>query len=223
MVASYELGGGWMHIDDVKIGKRSFLGNSGMAAPGRKVPKNGLVAVLSAAPDRAKSGSSWLGSPPIRLRRTAAETDTSRTFDPPTRLKVARAVIETLRLIPVMISFGLGIFMLLSLQYIAQQANYVIAGLISGLLLILCGAIACCVAAAAKWAVVGRIEVSEQRTLRRLRGNRCRTVVRERRNRHPDPQPLAAPPRRTDRQGRVVRNLLASRGRPGDSRRGRHR
>ncbi|OBA34372.1 amino acid adenylation protein [Gordonia sp. 852002-51296_SCH5728562-b] len=161
MVASYELGGGWMHIDDVKIGKRSFLGNSGMAAPGRKVPKNGLVAVLSAAPDRAKSGSSWLGSPPIRLRRTAAETDTSRTFDPPMRLKVARAVIETLRLIPVMISFGLGIFMLLSLQYIAQQANYVIAGLVSGLLLVLCGAIACCIAAAAKWAVVGRIEVSE--------------------------------------------------------------
>lgn len=132
-----------------------------MAAPGRKVPKNGLVAVLSAAPDRAKSGSSWLGSPPIRLRRTAATTDTSRTFDPPVRLKVARAVIETLRLIPVMISFGLGIFMLLSLQYIAQQANYAIAGLVSGLLLILCGAIACCIAAAAKWAVVGRIEVSE--------------------------------------------------------------
>lgn len=77
------------------------------------------------------------------------------------RLKVARAVIETLRLIPVMISFGLGIFMLLSLQYIAQQANYVIAGLVSGLLLVLCGAIACCIAAAAKWAVVGRIEVSE--------------------------------------------------------------
>ena len=60
-----------------------------------------------------------------------------------------------------MISFGLGIFMLLSLQYIAQQANYVIAGLVSGLLLLLCGAIACCIAAAAKWAVVGRIEVSE--------------------------------------------------------------
>ncbi|MGV9825978.1 MULTISPECIES: Pls/PosA family non-ribosomal peptide synthetase [unclassified Gordonia (in: high G+C Gram-positive bacteria)] len=161
MVASYELGGGWMHIDDAKIGKRSFLGNSGMAGPGRKVPKNGLVAVLSAAPDRAKSGSSWLGSPPVRLRRTAATTDSSRTFDPPVRLKVARAVIETLRLIPVMISFGLGIFVLLGLQYIASQSNYVVAAVLSGLLLLVAGAIACCVAAAAKWAVVGRIEVSE--------------------------------------------------------------
>ncbi len=40
MVASYELGGGWMHIDEAKIGKRAFLGNSGMTGPGRKVPKN---------------------------------------------------------------------------------------------------------------------------------------------------------------------------------------
>ncbi|WP_174519045.1 Pls/PosA family non-ribosomal peptide synthetase [Gordonia desulfuricans] len=161
MVASYELGGGWLHIDDAKIGKRSFLGNSGITGPGRKVPKNGLVAVLSAAPNRAKSGSSWLGSPPVRLRRTAAETDTSRTFDPPTGLKVARAVIETLRLIPVMVSFGLGIFMLLGLQYIASQSDFVVAGLVSGLLLLVAGAAACCIAAAAKWLVVGPIRVSE--------------------------------------------------------------
>ncbi|GAA1482084.1 non-ribosomal peptide synthetase [Gordonia sinesedis] len=161
MVASYELGGGWLHIDEAKIGKRSFLGNSGITGPGRKVPKNGLVAVLSAAPDRAKSGSSWLGSPPIRLRRTAAETDTSRTFDPPTKLKVARALIETLRIIPVMVSFGLGIFMLLGLQYIAQQTTFWIAAAVSGLLLLVAGAAACCIAAAAKWLVVGRIEVSE--------------------------------------------------------------
>ncbi|UAK36608.1 amino acid adenylation domain-containing protein [Gordonia bronchialis] len=161
MVASYELGGGWLHIDEAKIGKRSFLGNSGMTGPGRKVPKNGLVAVLSATPDRAKSGSSWLGSPPVRLRRTAAEIDTSRTFDPPTKLKVARAVIETLRLVPVMVSFGLGIFMLLGLQYIASQSHYGIAALVSGLLLLVAGVCACCIAAAAKWLVVGRIRVSE--------------------------------------------------------------
>ncbi|MCH5644545.1 Pls/PosA family non-ribosomal peptide synthetase [Gordonia sp. ABSL49_1] len=161
MVASYELGGGWLHIDEAKIGKRSFLGNSGMTAPGRKVPKNGLVAVLSATPDRAKSGSSWLGSPPVRLRRTAAETDTSRTFDPPMRLKVARAVIETLRLVPVMVSFGLGIFMLLGLQYIASQSHYGIAALVSGLILLVAGMCACCIAACAKWLVVGRITVSE--------------------------------------------------------------
>ena len=71
MVAGYELGGGWLRVEHVRIGKHAFVGNSGMAAPGRKVPKQGLVAVLSAAPRRkkAKAGSSWLGSPPRPLRR----------------------------------------------------------------------------------------------------------------------------------------------------------
>ncbi len=71
LLGSYELGGGWLRIEHVEIGKHAFVGNSGMAAPGRKVPKRGLVAVLSAAPRRtkAKAGTSWLGSPPTKLRR----------------------------------------------------------------------------------------------------------------------------------------------------------
>ena len=56
MVATYELGGGWLHIAPREIGKRAFLGNSGMAAPGRAVPNRGLVGVLSAAPQKAKKG-----------------------------------------------------------------------------------------------------------------------------------------------------------------------
>ena len=73
LLGGYELGGGWLRIDEVKIGKHAFLGNSGMAAPGRKVPKRSLVAVLSAAPRRtkAKAGMSWIGSPPTKLRRSA--------------------------------------------------------------------------------------------------------------------------------------------------------
>ena len=34
MVASYELGGGWLRVAPARIGKRAFLGNSGMTAPG---------------------------------------------------------------------------------------------------------------------------------------------------------------------------------------------
>ena len=48
-----------------------------MPAAGRRVPRNGLVAVLSAAPAaKAKAGTSWLGSPPVRLRRTQWPTAT---------------------------------------------------------------------------------------------------------------------------------------------------
>ena len=65
LVGCYELGGGWIRVDPVKIGKRAFVGNSGMAAPGRKVPKESLVAVLSAAPAaRRGQGRLELGGQP---------------------------------------------------------------------------------------------------------------------------------------------------------------
>ena len=69
-----------------KVGKRAFLGNSGMAAGGRTVPKNGLVAVLSAAPARSRRpGSSWLGSPPVQLRRHAERRGDHEPHVPPAR------------------------------------------------------------------------------------------------------------------------------------------
>lgn len=157
MVASYGLGGGWMHIEQAKIGKRAFLGNSGMTAPGRRVPKNGLVAVLSATPSKAKSGSSWLGSPPVRLRRAAGDTDAARTFNPPMRLKIARGVVETCRLIPVMVTFGIGLGVLFALEALVGAVGFWFAALLSGVILLVAGAVAGAITIAAKWIVVGRI------------------------------------------------------------------
>ncbi|GAA4472350.1 non-ribosomal peptide synthetase [Rhodococcus olei] len=161
MVASYELGGGWLHIQEAKVGKRAFLGNSGMAGPGRRVPKNGLVAVLSAAPSKAKSGSSWLGSPPVRLRRSASDGDAERTFAPPTRLKIARGAVETCRLLPVMVTFGIGLAVLFGLQAIALDVGFWAAALLSGILLLIAGAVAGLVTVVAKWVTVGRIGRTE--------------------------------------------------------------
>ena len=124
MVASYELGGGWMRIAPAKIGKRSFLGNSGMTAAGRSVPKNSLVAVLSATPGKAKSGTSWLGSPPVRLRRTAVASDSTRTFQPPARLKVARTLWELCRFVPVALTVGLALGVLLVFDWLATAVGY---------------------------------------------------------------------------------------------------
>jgi len=161
MIASYELGGGWMRIGAAKVGKRAFLGNSGMTAPGRRVPKDGLVAVLSAAPEKSKAGSSWLGSPPVRLRRTAGDADTARTFDPPPRLQIARGLVETCRLIPVMVTFGIGLGVLFVLASAAAVVGYWFAALISGVILLCAGVFAGTVAVAAKWLLVGRIEKVE--------------------------------------------------------------
>jgi non-ribosomal peptide synthetase-like protein len=161
MVASYELGGGWIHVAQAVIGKRAFLGNSGITQPGRKVPDDGLVAVLSATPHKAKAGSSWLGSPPVRLRRKPTAADALRTFHPPTKLKAMRGAVETCRLIPVIISFGIGVAVLLALQALVIGLGYLWTALAGGLVLLVAGAVAGTIAVLAKRVVVGRIAAIE--------------------------------------------------------------
>ncbi|RAV15080.1 amino acid adenylation protein [Mycolicibacterium sp. GF69] len=161
MVASYELGGGWIHVAKATIGKRAFLGNSGITQPGRRVPDDGLVAVLSAAPRKAKAGSSWLGSPPVRLRRRPTAANALRTFHPSPRLKLLRALVETCRIVPLIVTFGIGVAVLLVLQWLAVQAGWEWAALGGGAVLLVAGAVAGIVAVVAKWAVVGRIAADE--------------------------------------------------------------
>jgi non-ribosomal peptide synthetase-like protein len=162
MVASYELGGGWIHIARATVGKRAFLGNSGITQPGRRVPDDGLVAVLSATPPKAKTGSSWLGSPPIRLRRNADVADAALTFAPPLRLKIMRGIVETCRVVPLVLTFAIGVAVLAALQAVALRGGYGWAALAGGVVLLIAGAVAGATAVAAKWLVVGRIPAGEQ-------------------------------------------------------------
>ncbi|MEU0569931.1 Pls/PosA family non-ribosomal peptide synthetase, partial [Nonomuraea sp. NPDC005983] len=157
MVAPYELDGGWMRIASARIGKRAFLGNSGMTAPGRKVPKDGLVGVLSATPKKAKSGSSYVGMPPVELRRTAEEGDRSRTYDPPARLKVARALVESCRVLPAMATVALAVLAAAALEWLAARFGFAVAALLGGVVMLVAGVVAAAVATTAKWALLGRI------------------------------------------------------------------
>jgi non-ribosomal peptide synthetase-like protein len=156
MVAAYELSHGWLHVAPVRIGKRAFLGNSGMAAPGHAVPKRGLVGVLSSAPRKAKKGTSWLGMPPTRLRRVAASGTDGRTFAPPRRLRLARAVIEACRVVPVACSAALAVLVLAALAGLWSAGGPWLAALVAGPLLLAAGLLGCAVTTAAKWALVGR-------------------------------------------------------------------
>lgn len=161
MVGSYELAGGWLRIGRAKVGKRAFLGNSGMAAPGRKVPRDALVAVLSAAPQRAKRGTSWVGSPPVRMRRAAQDADAARTYAPPARLRVARAGVEALRVLPVAAAAALAVGLLVALQVVVQAAGWWAAALLAGPFVIAAGGVAAAVTTGAKWLLVGRVRVGE--------------------------------------------------------------
>ncbi|WP_435824120.1 Pls/PosA family non-ribosomal peptide synthetase [Actinoplanes missouriensis] len=162
MVATYELSHGWLRVAPARIGKQAFLGNSGMAAPGRSVPKRGLVGVLSSAPHKAKKGSSWLGAPPMPLRRTVESGDASRTFAPPLPLKLARAAIELCRIVPVMLAGALAVLVLASLGWIWQAAGGWAAALAAGPVLFAAAITAGLTATAAKWLLIGRFRVSER-------------------------------------------------------------
>ncbi len=161
MVASYELGGGWMRIDEARIGARAFLGNSGMTAAGRKVPRDGLVGVLSAAPKKAKAGDSYLGMPPIKLPRAVEAGDLSRTFEPPRRLLVARAAVELCRVVPVLLSAALAVLVLTAFAAAADAWGWWAAGLLGTVALPAAAAVACTAAIAAKWLLVGRFRTGE--------------------------------------------------------------
>ena len=161
MVACYELGGGWMHIGPAKVGRRAFLGNSGMAGPGRTVPRNGLVAVLSSTPRKAKRGSSWLGNPPARLRRRPTDADESRTFHPPVRLKVARSLWELLRILAGFTTAWIALLVLALLDLLWLRLGLGAAIGLSGVVMLTAGAVAAAVTTVVKWTLVGRIDASE--------------------------------------------------------------
>ena len=159
LLGGYELGGGWLRVERIKIGKRAFVGNSGMTAPGRKVPKQSLVAVLSAAPGRkkAKAGSSWLGSPPVQLRRQSDSGDGTRTYEPPQRLKVARAAVELCRLLAVMASVLIAVGVVAALDGLLDGLGLLAATLLAGIVLMIAGGVAATMTSAAKWLLVGRL------------------------------------------------------------------
>ncbi|MEU9029352.1 Pls/PosA family non-ribosomal peptide synthetase [Streptomyces sp. NPDC048383] len=163
LTAPYELGGGWMRIGPSEIGRRAFLGNSGMTAPGRSVPDDGLVGVLSATPKKAKKGSSYLGLPPVKLPRSAAAADRSRTYDPPARLLWARGLVELCRLVPVFCSAALAVLTAAGLCALitASGLGTWAAALLSGVVLLVAGVAACLVSVAAKWLLVGRHRTGE--------------------------------------------------------------
>ncbi|WLW56261.1 Pls/PosA family non-ribosomal peptide synthetase [Streptomyces sp. YU58] len=159
LTAPYELGGGWMRIGRAEIGRRAFLGNSGMTAPGRSVPDGGLVGVLSATPKKAKKGTSYLGLPPVKLPRSTSGGDQSRTYDPPARLLWARGVVELCRIVPVFCSAWLAVLTVAALCALASLGAW--APLLSGLVLFGAGITAGLVSVAAKWALVGRHRAGE--------------------------------------------------------------
>ncbi|WP_080796741.1 Pls/PosA family non-ribosomal peptide synthetase [Corynebacterium pacaense] len=158
LIGGYELGNGWLLTGETRIGKRSFLGNSGIAGPERKLGKNSLVAVLSSTPKKAKASSNWWGSPPERMRRVTIEVDEgeAKTYNPGVGVKIARGLVETARLLAPMSSGVLAALTLIILQYLTVSVGLWFAWLLGGFVLMAVGAAAMLLTVVVKWVCVGK-------------------------------------------------------------------
>lgn len=161
LVAPFELRGGWLRLGTVRIGRRAFVGNSGIVDPGHDVPDHSLVGVLSNAPADGEPGSSWLGRPAMPLPRVATQADPARTFAPPRRLVRARAAVELCRVLPLMCGLALAEGVFLTEQDAFAQGGLGLAALVGAPLLLASGLVALLVTTLAKWLLVGRFTVSE--------------------------------------------------------------
>jgi non-ribosomal peptide synthetase-like protein len=123
--------------------------------------------VLSAAPQRgtAKAGSSWIGSPPTQLRRAAGEADASRTYAPSTRLRMLRGIVETGRVVPMLLAVCLPVGVVLGMLAVLGDAwswgGFAATVVVAPLLLLAASGLAALIAVAAKWVLVGRVREGE--------------------------------------------------------------
>lgn len=168
LVAPYQLSAGLLQLGTSSIGARSFVGNSAMVGLEHAIPDGALIAVLGTcpAPAQMKPGSSWLGRPPMPISRRVEEpADSSRTFDPPRRLVLARALVESWRLLPLICSSLLAELVALGLIVVLDVAGCRVAVLTGGVLLLAAGVVACALATAAKWLLTPTVEGGQQHPL----------------------------------------------------------
>ena len=157
---------GVIRLDQTRIGRRSFVGNSGLLPGGSAVGDDVLIGVLSKPPPQAQDalepGSTWFGSPPIRLphRQRFAVFDEGATFNPSWRLILARLIIEYVRVTLSLTVFVALFSLVLSVMGdLADQPHGLMAMMAAFPLLYL----GFCLAAGGfvvllKWLVIGRYE-----------------------------------------------------------------
>ena len=84
-----------------------------------------------------------------------------RTFAPPRRLKLARAAVESCRLVPTMCTAAIGVAVLAADEAVLTSAGLTTAVACNGLVLMAAGAVAGGLTSAAKWVLVGRVRLVE--------------------------------------------------------------
>jgi non-ribosomal peptide synthetase-like protein len=102
-LGSPHIEGGWLNVSPIRLGSRTFVGNSAVIPTGTETGKNSLIGVLSIAPSPEKSrpgNSTWFGSPAILFpKREPSDGFTEeKTYSPSKKLRIARWLFELLRI-----------------------------------------------------------------------------------------------------------------------------
>ena len=154
--------GGWIYLAPIRVGDRTFLGNSAILQPATALGNDSLVGVLTTAPRLSTDGTSWFGSPALELPRVADKPDPARTTHPPRRLIAARAAVESVRiLLPGTVSTALAALMFWALVTIGTASGVAAMVIATPLLLGVAGLGATLVTVAVKWTLIGRYRPGE--------------------------------------------------------------
>lgn len=161
MASPPRFGNGWVHIGSSTVGKQSFVGNSAIVGIDRDMPNGSLLAVLSTAPYHPSSGSSWLGRTASSIPRQKLGADSERTFRPPIRLRMARAFVESLRILPLFISFWIDLAIIFCMTGIYMEMGRGLRGLLfaivaSGPIVLLAYSVSAYIPVIVKWLIVGK-------------------------------------------------------------------
>jgi non-ribosomal peptide synthetase-like protein len=169
LIGAPEVNDGWVTIDEVKAGKRVFLGNSAVIPSGTSLEDNVLIGLMSKPPDNKEktvpAATSWFGSPAIAMphRDQSGHFGESMTYRPPPKLVAMRLFIEIFRVFLPSTIFIILASLIITVTDILQDYIHLNHWLLLlPLLYAGAGVLGITVTALLKWLIVGRYRTQER-------------------------------------------------------------
>ena len=156
LLAPREVLGGHVRLGRVTTAPRTFIGNSALVRGGSTLESHSLVGVSTLAPAVADSGASYFGVPPREFARPSVSVDDRTTFRPSARVRRQRAFVESLRVVPLILSIVLAEFTFLVTLRVSDILGLLAVPVVA-MVLYLAALVAGAIAIAAKWVLVGRV------------------------------------------------------------------
>ena len=161
VLAPREIRQGRVRLGPIVIGDRAFVGNSSIVRAHHDVPTDTLIGVSSESPLHAHAHAAYLGIPALEFAHHATSADAQRTFRPTPSLRRARAAVETVRIVPLLISYLAIEATFFSGVLVAARDPFLSAVVEIAALLFASSLTALIITVLAKWLLIGRVRKSQ--------------------------------------------------------------